>query len=60
MRQYRRKPKSQRKEIMLRFRVTAEQKQLFEAAAHESGLDVSAWLRSISVREAKRQAGGRT
>jgi hypothetical protein len=48
----RRKPKAERKEIMLRFRVTSAQKQLFEVAARNTGLDVSAWLRLVAVREA--------
>jgi len=49
----RRKSERERKEDMIVVRVTADQKQLFVEAADAAGLDVSSWLRSLGVREAK-------
>lgn len=40
------------KDEMVRFRVSAEQKQAFEEAAKRDGLEVSAWLRRLALREA--------
>ncbi len=40
----RRKPPRDRKDKMLRIRVTADQKRLFSSAAAKSGLSVSSWL----------------
>ena len=48
----RRKPKTQRKEQMIRVRVTDEQKRILSACAEKAGLDVSAWLRAVGLREA--------
>jgi uncharacterized protein (DUF1778 family) len=48
-----RKPKNQRKGELLRIRLTVEQKRLFTEAANEVGLDLSAWLRTVALREAK-------
>jgi uncharacterized protein (DUF1778 family) len=48
----RRKPKTQRKEEVIRIRVTAEQKRLLIEAAERDGLDVSAWLRLLGLRTA--------
>lgn len=47
----RRKPKAQRKEESIRVRVTEEQKRLLMERADKAGLDVSAWLRAIGLRE---------
>lgn len=55
MPRHRRKPQAQRKTVMVRVRVTVEQKQLFEAAARNAGLDLSGWMRFVSLREARRQ-----
>jgi len=52
-----RKPKADLKVVMLRIRVTVEQKQIFEAAARNAGLDLSGWMRSLSLREVRRQEG---
>jgi uncharacterized protein (DUF1778 family) len=49
-----RKPKKERKEEEIRVRVTAEQKKLFIKAAELEGLDISAWIRQIALREAKK------
>jgi antitoxin component of RelBE/YafQ-DinJ toxin-antitoxin module len=38
------------KDEMVRFRVSAEQKEAFEDAAKRDGLDVSAWLRQLALR----------
>ena len=46
------KPKAQRKEEMLRIRVTSEQKKAFMEAAARAGLDLSAWLRVVALRAA--------
>ncbi len=48
-----RKPKAQRKGELLRIRLTAEQKRLFTETANQVGLDLSAWLRTVAIREAK-------
>jgi uncharacterized protein (DUF1778 family) len=48
-----RKPKDQQKGELLRIRLTAEQKRLFTETANEVGLDLSAWLRTVALREAK-------
>jgi hypothetical protein len=49
----RRKPASQRKEHLIRIRVTATQRKLFEKAAGRHGLELSAWARMILLREAR-------
>ena len=43
-----------RKGDLVRVRVTAEQRRLFAEAAARAGLDVSAWLRMLGVREASK------
>ena len=50
----RRKPKTKRKEDVLRFRVTAAERTAITAAAERQGLAVSAWLRLLALREAER------
>lgn len=50
----RRKPKAQRKEEAIRVRVTAEQKAVLAETAAREGLDVSAWLRAVGLREVAR------
>jgi hypothetical protein len=47
-----RKPKAQRKEQSIRVRVTEEQKRMLAERAGRDGLEVSAWLRSLGLREA--------
>lgn len=54
----RRKPKAERKELMLRIRLTAEQKERLEAAAKEVGAPVSTWLLGIGLAAAKKADGG--
>jgi hypothetical protein len=49
----RRKPDEERKESLVRIRLTAEQKDLLTAAALKVGLDLSGWLRFIALKEAK-------
>lgn len=41
-----------RKEDVVRFRVTDQQKRALVAAAEKEGLDVSAWLRQLALRAA--------
>lgn len=53
----RRKTKAERKEDMIKVMVTSEQKRLFTDAATAAGLDLSNWLRSLAIREAKGQSG---
>lgn len=53
---HRKKIKSERKETVLSVRVTSGQRQMFEDAARYAGLDISNWMRSISIREARRLA----
>ena len=48
----RRKKATERKDALVRVRVTEEQKALFIAAATKAGLDISSWLRSLGIREA--------
>lgn len=48
----RRKPRAERKEEMVRLRVTKEQKKAFTEAAARAGLDLSAWLRVVALRAA--------
>jgi len=50
----RRKPKAERKEETIRLRVTPEQKRTLMDAARAAGLELSAWLRSLALREAGR------
>jgi Mobilization protein NikA len=45
----RRKPKAQRKEELVRIRLTREQKEMFVNSAADAGLDVSSWLRSLGL-----------
>jgi uncharacterized protein (DUF1778 family) len=40
------------KDDVMRMRVTAEQKRAIEDAAARDGLDASAWLRRLALREA--------
>lgn len=53
------KPKEDRKDDVIRVRVTAEQKAKLTAAAERAGSDVSTWLRMIGIREAQRDAGAK-
>lgn len=48
------KPAKTRKDDIIRIRVTADQKDAFEEVAETAGLDVSAWLRSLGVKEVQR------
>ncbi|MGO8802275.1 plasmid mobilization protein [Candidatus Binatus sp.] len=50
----RRKPKAERKAEMIQLRVSPEQKQTLVQAAKAAGLELSAWLRSLGLREANR------
>jgi uncharacterized protein (DUF1778 family) len=50
----RRKSKAERKDDVIRLRVSKEQKQTMIQAAQAAGLEVSAWLRSLGIREASR------
>lgn len=43
---------------MIKVMVTSEQKRVFTEAAERAGLDLSNWLRSIALREAKGSGGG--
>lgn len=54
----RRKPKAERKELVLRIRLTAEQKERLEAAAKEVGSPVSTWLLGLGLRAATKKADG--
>jgi Mobilization protein NikA len=47
----RRKPKAERKEELIRVRVTADQKAALTKRAAKYGLDVSVWLRSLGLQE---------
>ena len=43
------KKAADRKSDTIKVRVTAEQRELFEAAAKRQGLDLSSWMRSIAT-----------
>ncbi len=47
----RRKPASQRKEEIVRIRLTAEQKTALSEAATKMGLGLSSWLLNLGLRE---------
>ena len=49
----RRKSEDERKELLIRVRVTVEQKRVLTDAAEKSGLDVSSWLRAIGIERAR-------
>lgn len=49
----RRKSEGERKELLLRVRVTAEQKRVLTSAAEIAGLDVSSWLRAVGIERAR-------
>lgn len=49
----RRKPEEERKEQLLRVRVTAEQKRVLTTAAEKDALDVSSWLRNLGIARAR-------
>jgi uncharacterized protein (DUF1778 family) len=49
----RRKPEDDRKDLLLRVRVTAAQKQILTKAAERAGLDVSSWLRAVGIERAR-------
>jgi uncharacterized protein (DUF1778 family) len=50
----RRKSKAERKDEVIQLRVSPEQKQTLVQAAKSAGLELSAWLRSLGLREATR------
>jgi uncharacterized protein (DUF1778 family) len=52
----RRKPKAERKDEVIRLRVSPDQKRTMMQAAQAAGLELSAWLRSLGLREAARTA----
>lgn len=47
----RRKAKAERKEEVIKFMVTSEQKRVFAEAAAAAGLDLSGWFRWLATRE---------
>lgn len=53
------KSKEDRKDDVIRVRVTADQKALLTAAATRAGSDVSTWLRMVGIREAQEKPGAR-
>ena len=50
----RRKARDERKEEVIRLRVTGEQRQIMQAAADAAGLDLSAWVRTLAYTTARR------
>ena len=52
----RKKVKRQRKDELIQLRVSGEQKRTLVQAAQAAGLELSAWLRSLGLREAGRTA----
>jgi uncharacterized protein (DUF1778 family) len=49
----RRKSDNERKDFVVRLRVTADQKEFLMKASEQVGLDLSNWIRFIALREAK-------
>ena len=49
----RRKAVEERKELLIRVRVTPDQKRVLTTAADKAGLDVSSWLRAIGIERAR-------
>jgi uncharacterized protein (DUF1778 family) len=49
----RRKDEDERKELLLRVRVTVDQKRILTTAARKAGLDVSSWLRAVGIERAR-------
>ena len=54
------KPVETLKNQVIRIRVTEEQRRELAEAAERDGCDVSSWLRSLGMREARRTASDRT
>jgi hypothetical protein len=52
-----RKPRTERKEALLRIRVTADQKRALEEAARRETLELSQWARRLLLRAAGRGGG---
>ena len=50
----RRKPKAERQQPRIRFRVTEDEKANLEAGAAKAHLEVSAWIRATMLREAEK------
>jgi len=50
------KPKKDRKLTVVAVRMTADQRRDFERAAGKLGIDVSTWMRAVSIREVQRLA----
>jgi len=50
-----RKVKAFRKDVTVRMRVTPDQRRLMADAAQLAGLDLSAWLRTLAVQEARKR-----
>jgi uncharacterized protein (DUF1778 family) len=48
------KDEAERKMQSIHLRVTPEQKRLIEAAAEHEGLELSAWVRMVAVKAARR------
>lgn len=49
----RKKAAGQKKELMLRVRVTEDQRRILIEAAQKAGLDVSSWLRAVAIERAR-------
>ena len=58
-RKKRRKPKSQRREGVVRFRVTNAEWKTLQSAADRERLDLSAWLRWVALKAADSSPQGR-
>lgn len=52
------KPDDERKDEVIRIRVTPEEKAELVAAAKRAGHEVSPWLRGLGLREARRENPG--
>jgi len=56
----RRKPEAKRKELFIRARVTAEQKELIDEAAKHTGVTTSAWMVATLLRTARKELSEKT
>lgn len=46
-----------KRDVQINIRVSAEEKERFDAAAEDAGLDLSTWLRLLARKAAKMRAG---
>lgn len=53
----RRKPDASRRETSIKVLTTADERELFQAAANKLGMSVSTWIRSLALAAARPPSG---